>query len=132
MRAQLVGSSHLWPLPGDRHRIRQCTQVQPGASHEQRLPSAAGDVGDRRTCDAGEVGDGVGLRRLHEVVRVHPACRSDNVGFAVPMSMRRYTCMASTATISTLPRTAAYAIARSLLPEAVGPTMTSGDCSSDA
>src|SRR4051794_18286326 len=54
------------------------------------------------------------------------AARSDGVGLAVPMSMPRYTCMASTATISVPATASAAAIATSDLPEAVGPTTTTG------
>ena len=44
------------------------------------------------------------------------------VGLAVPMSMPRYTCMASTATISVPATAGAAAIATSDLPDAVGPS----------
>ena len=44
------------------------------------------------------------------------------VGLAVPMSMPRYTCMESTATISTSSRCAAISIASADFPDAVGPS----------
>jgi hypothetical protein len=50
------------------------------------------------------------------------SARSDADGFAVPMSMPRYTCIASTETSSTSPNARAAAVATTDLPEAVGPT----------
>ena len=47
--------------------------------------------------------------------------RSSGVGFAVPISMRRETCMESNETISP-PSACASRTDRAVLPEAVGPT----------
>src|SRR3954447_6491023 len=52
------------------------------------------------------------------------AAWSAAVGLAVPMSIPRYTCMASTATISVPGTASAAAIATSDLPDAVGPNTT--------
>ena len=51
------------------------------------------------------------------------AARSAGVGFAVPMSMRRYICMESAETISP-PSALASAMPSAVLPVAVGPVMT--------
>src|SRR5258706_13206719 len=50
------------------------------------------------------------------------AC-SAALGFAVPMSRPRYTCMESTDTSSTSPRARATSSASADFPEAVGPTI---------
>jgi hypothetical protein len=53
---------------------------------------------------------------------VRHAARSAAVGFAVPMSMPRYTCIESIEISSTSPSCSATAIATADLPDAVGPT----------
>ena len=54
------------------------------------------------------------------------AARSAADGLAVPMSIPRYTCIASTATISVPATARAAVIATSDLPDAVGPSTTTG------